>query len=67
MAGQKMKSHSGAKKRFAKTGGGKLVRRAAGRRHLLTDKRRSRKRRLKGQLPVDAVNQLSLRRMLPYS
>jgi large subunit ribosomal protein L35 len=67
MAGQKLKSHSGASKRFEKTGAGKLVRRAAGRRHLLTGKGRARKRRLKGQQPVDAVNRLSLSRLLPYS
>ncbi len=67
MPGRKLKSHSGASKRFARTGSGKLVRRAAGRRHLLTGKGRDRKRRLKGQQPVDAVNRLSLGRILPYS
>lgn len=67
MAGQKLKSHSGAKKRIFKTGSGKLKRRKAGRRHLLTGKNRERKRRLKGQIGVDAVNTLAISRLLPYS
>ena len=67
MAGQKLKSHSGARKRIFKTGSGKLKRRKAGRRHLLTSKNRERKRRLKGQVDVDAVNRLAVSRLLPYS
>jgi len=67
MAGQKLKSHSGAKKRIFRTGSGKLKRRKAGRRHLLTGKNRERKRRLKGQVGVDAVNTLAVSRLLPYS
>ena len=38
MKNRKMKTHSGAKKRFARTGSGKLVRRKAGKRHILTSK-----------------------------
>ena len=38
MKNRKMKTHSGAKKRFPRTGSGKLVRRKAGKRHILTSK-----------------------------
>jgi large subunit ribosomal protein L35 len=67
MAGRKLKSHSGASKRIFTTGSGKLKRRKAGRRHLLTGKNRERKRRLKGQVDVDAVSTLAVGRLLPYS
>ena len=43
----KMKSHSGAKKRFKKTGSGKLKRWHANHTHILTKKVRKRKNRLK--------------------
>jgi large subunit ribosomal protein L35 len=62
----KVKTHSGAAKRFAKTGSGKIVRRKAGKRHILTSKRRNRKRRLSGTVEVDATKTLALRRLLPY-
>lgn len=65
MAGQKLKSHKGVGKRFHRTGSGKLVRRKAGRRHLLTGKQRSRKRRLKGAVPVDATMASSIARLMP--
>lgn len=61
----KVKTHSGAAKRFAKTGSGKIVRRKAGKRHILTSKRRNRKRRLSGTVEVDATKTLALRRLLP--
>ncbi len=62
----KVKTHSGASKRFAKTGSGKIVRRKAGRRHLLSHKARDRKRRLSGTQTVDPTRTLSLNRLLPY-
>lgn len=40
----KMKSHSGAKKRFSLTGTGKIKRRRTGLRHILTKKSTKRKR-----------------------
>lgn len=46
MAGQKLKTHKGTKKRFRKTGTGKLMRNKANKRHILTKKSRSRKRKL---------------------
>ena len=67
MAGQKLKTHKGASKRFRRTGSGKLMRRKAGRRHILTSKARDRKRRLKGTAVVDRTMTLSLNRLLPYN
>ena len=43
----KMKSHSGAKKRFKVTAGGKIKRRGAYHSHILTKKDPKRKRRLR--------------------
>ncbi len=63
----KVKTHKGASKRFAKTGTGKIVRRKAGKRHLLTHKKRDHKRRLSGTEVVDATATLSLSRLLPYN
>ena len=42
----KMKTHSGAKKRFKITGSGKVMRERANKRHLLEGKSSRRKRRL---------------------
>ncbi|MBM4125054.1 MAG: 50S ribosomal protein L35 [Nitrospira sp.] len=67
MAGQKMKTHKGASKRLRRTGSGKLMRRKAGRRHILTSKARDRKRRLKGSVDVDKTMTMSLNRLLPYN
>jgi large subunit ribosomal protein L35 len=61
----KVKTHSGAAKRFAKTGSGKIVRRKAGKRHILTSKRRNRKRRLSKTVEVDPTKTLALKRLLP--
>ena len=42
----KKKTHRGAKKRFKLTATGKVVRHQSGKRHILTKKSRTRKRRL---------------------
>jgi large subunit ribosomal protein L35 len=63
----KLKTHKGASKRFKRTGSGKLMRKKAGRRHILTSKARDRKRRLKGSAVVDAGSAYAIGRMLPYS
>jgi large subunit ribosomal protein L35 len=62
----KVKSHSGASKRFHRTGTGKFVRKKAGKRHILTSKNRERKRRLSGSVVVDETRVASLKRLLPY-
>ena len=46
MATQKKKTHRGAAKRFKLTANGKLMRGQSGKRHILTKKSRTRKRRL---------------------
>lgn len=62
----KLKTHKGAAKRFKRTAAGKLVRRRAFARHLLTSKTPARKRRLGQSVVVDSANVDALREMLPY-
>lgn len=62
----KLKTHKGAAKRFKKTGTGKIARRKAFARHILTSKSPARKRRLGQSVVADATNQAALREMLPY-
>lgn len=62
----KLKTHKGASKRFKKTGTGKLMRRHAFARHILTSKARSRKRRLSQSVVVEEANRDALKQMLPH-
>jgi large subunit ribosomal protein L35 len=62
----KLKTHKGAAKRFKRTGTGKIARRHANARHILTSKPRSRKRRLGQGVVADAADQHKLSKMLPY-
>ena len=62
----KLKSHRGAHKRFKKTGTGKVVRRHAFARHILTSKASKRKRRLTQSAVVDKTNLTAIGEMLPY-
>jgi len=62
----KLKTHKGASKRFKKTGTGKIARRHAFARHILTSKTRSRKRKLGQSSIVDPANAIALKEMLPY-
>jgi len=48
----KMKTHSGAKKRFRVTGSGKLMREQANRRHMFESKSSKRTRKLAADVPV---------------
>jgi len=52
----KMKTNSGAKKRFALTGTGKIKRKYAFKRHILTKKEKDRKRTLRGSGLVDKTD-----------
>jgi len=61
----KLKTHKGACKRFKETGTGKIVRRRAFARHILTSKSRARKRRLKQGVAADQANLTALKHMLP--
>ncbi len=67
MARMKLKNHSGASKRFARTGSGKFMRRKAGLRHILTTKNAARKRRLDGAVVVSDTHRVALSRLLPCS
>ncbi len=60
----KIKSHSGAAKRFKKTGNG-FKHRQAHRAHILTKKSTKRKRQLRSQLQVHASDVPLIKRMLP--
>jgi large subunit ribosomal protein L35 len=60
----KMKTHSGAKKRFRVTGSGKLMREQANRRHLFEGKSSTRTRRLAADVDVAASNTKSIKRLL---
>ena len=62
----KLKTHKGAAKRFKKTGRGKLLRHQAHLRHLLTGKRRKRKRALRRATLVSEADQAQAKRLLPY-
>jgi large subunit ribosomal protein L35 len=60
----KMKSHSGAKKRFKVTGGGKIRRGHAFTSHLLEKKSSKRKRRLAGEIDVHPADRREVKRLL---
>ena len=63
----KMKSKTGAKKRFRTTGTGKFKRGTKGRRHLLTHKAQNRKRRLRKPALVHESQDHQIAAMLPYA
>ncbi len=63
----KMKSKTGAKKRFRANGAGKFKRSQKGKRHLLTRKAQKRKRQLRGTAMVHETNHDQIRAMLPYA
>ncbi|HET6171373.1 MAG TPA: 50S ribosomal protein L35 [Gaiellales bacterium] len=60
----KMKTHSGAKKRFKQTGSGKLTRRHAMRSHILEKKTPKRKRTFRHAQPVAHSDEKVVKRML---
>lgn len=62
----KIKTSRGAAKRFKVTGTGKLKRRKAYLRHILTSKTPKQKRGLRRSVIVDATNDRAIRRLLPY-
>ncbi len=60
----KMKTHSGAKKRFRVTGSGKLMHRRAGRNHYLEHKASTRTRRLANEQVMSASDTKKANRLL---
>lgn len=63
----KMKTNSGAKKRFKKTGSGKIKRKKAFKSHILTKKSSKRKNNLGKSTLVDKADEKSIKRLIPYS
>ena len=63
----KMKTKSGAKKRFVVRPGGTIKRASAFKRHILTKKTTKCKRQLRGTSEVHATNKASVRAMMPYA
>ena len=60
----KMKTHSGAKKRFKLTGTGKVMRRRANRNHLLEHKPTKRTRRLDGTVVASKSDEAKIKKLL---
>ncbi len=63
----KMKTKSGAAKRFRVRGSGSVKRTHAYLRHILTKKSTKRKRNLRGMTAVNARDLAQIRAMLPYA
>ncbi len=63
----KMKTKSGAKKRFRVRGSGSVKRSQAFKRHILTKKSTKSKRQLRGAAEVHGTNVASVRAMMPYA
>jgi large subunit ribosomal protein L35 len=62
----KLKTHSGAAKRFKKTATGKVKRGHSMKRHILTSKNSKRKRQLDTDGLVSKADQPKIKRMIPY-
>ena len=62
----KIKTHSGAKKRFKLSKNGKPIRAHANKSHILTKKNTKRKRNLRKATIADATNVKNMKKVLPY-
>jgi large subunit ribosomal protein L35 len=60
----KMKTNSGAKKRFSLTGSGKIKRKHAYKSHILTKKTKKRKRNLGHFTVINSANESNVKHML---
>jgi large subunit ribosomal protein L35 len=60
----KAKSHSGASKRFRRTGTGKILREQTHRRHLLEHKPTKRTSRLEGRVKVSSADTKKIKKLL---
>ena len=63
----KMKTKSGAKKRFRVRGSGSVKRSQAFKRHILTKRSTKNKRQLRGSAGVHSTNAAAVAAMLPYA
>ena len=62
----KIKTHSGAKKRFSLTKTGKVKRSCAYKNHILNKKTTKRKRRLRKGAYADVSNEVAIKQLIPY-
>ncbi len=62
----KIKTHSGAKKRFKLSKNGKVIRAHANKRHILNKKTTKRKRGLRKTAVTDVTNARQAKRLIPY-
>ena len=62
----KIKTHSGAKKRFKVSKSGKIIRGHAFKSHILNKKTTKRKRNLRKSTVADSTNVAKIKRMIPY-
>ena len=62
----KIKTHSGAKKRFKLSKNGKVIRSHANKSHILNKKTTKRKRGLRQTAVTDKTNVAAVKRMIPY-
>ena len=62
----KLKTHSGAKKRFKLSKNGKVIRAHANKSHILNKKTTKRKRGLRQTAVTDKTNAAAVKRMIPY-
>jgi large subunit ribosomal protein L35 len=63
----KLKTNSGAAKRFRRSGSGGFKRAQSFKNHILTKKSSKRKRHLRSGMMVDSSDVAGIRRLLPYS
>lgn len=62
----KIKTHSGAKKRFKLSKSGKVMRAHAYKSHILNKKTAKRKRNLRKTVEADVTNSAQIKRLIPY-
>ena len=62
----KLKTHSGAKKRFKLTKTGKVIRAHANKSHILNKKTTKRKRGLRKTTVADKTNDMAVKKLIPY-
>lgn len=62
----KLKTHSGAKKRFKLSKNGKVIRAHANKSHILNKKTTKRKRSLRKTTVADKTNVVAVKKLIPY-
>lgn len=62
----KLKTNKGARKRFKFTAKGKIKRKKAYLRHILTSKSRGQKRSLRGSALIDKADAKAIKKLMPY-